>query len=133
MISIKLNLTKLTHVRKMFKDKEGNETECLVIPIDKNKLQRSTKEGYDNVYYDLAAFELKEPRRNDNGNLTQTHLVKRSLSKQERDNMSQEEKNELPIIGNLVDLDKFGNKQNETPNDAGGGQVFGTDTNDLPF
>ena len=133
MISIKLNLTKLVHVKQKRKDKEGNEVECLIIPIDKNKLQRSTKEGYNNVYWDLVAFELKEPRRNDNGNLSQTHLVKRSLSKEERDKMSQEEKNELPIIGNLVDFDKFSSRQDETPNDAGGGKVFESDEDDLPF
>lgn len=133
MISIKLNLTKLTHVRKMFKDKEGNEVECLVIPIDKNKLQRSTKEGYNNVYLDLVAFELKEPQKNENGNITQTHLVKRSLSKEERESMSQEEKNKLEILGNLIDFDKYSSKQDDMPNDIGNGQVIDSETDDLPF
>ncbi len=133
MISIKLNLTKLTHVRKMFKDSEGKETECLVIPIDKNNLQRSTKEGYNNVYLDLAAFELKEPRKNDSGNLSQTHLIKRSMSKEERENMSEEERNNQPILGNLVDFDKYNSKQDDKPNDAAGGEVIDSETDDLPF
>src|SRR6056297_1107315 len=133
MISIKLNLTKLVHVKQKRKDKEGNEVECLIIPIDKNKLQRSTKEGYNNVYYDLVAFEMKEPQRNKDGKITQTHVVNQSLSKEERENMSEEEKKEYSFRGNLIDFDKYGSKQDDTPNDAGGGQVFESDDDQLPF
>jgi hypothetical protein len=115
------------------KDKEGNQVECLVIPIDKNNLQRSTKEGYNNVYLDLVGFPLKEARRNDSGYLTQTHLVKQSLSKEERENMSDEEKNAMPILGNLVNLEGEQTGGADIPNDAGGGKTFDENSDDLPF
>jgi hypothetical protein len=115
------------------KDQEGNQVECLVIPIDKNNLQRSTKEGYNNVYFDFVAWPLKEPRRNDNGNLTQTHLVKRDTSKEERDNMSQDELNNMPILGSLVNLEGEQTGGADIPNDAGGGQTFDENSDDLPF
>jgi hypothetical protein len=135
MIAGKLNLTKLTHVRMSKKGKDGNPVEGIFIPIDKNELKRSTKEGYDNVYLDIVAWPLKEPQRNDNGNLSQTHLVKQSLDKERREQMTEEEKNNQPIIGNLIDFEKYGSPQEEKPNDVGGGQVYDADEEDdgLPF
>jgi hypothetical protein len=115
------------------KDKEGNQIECLVIPIDKNNLVRSTKEGYDNIYFKFVGFPLREPRRNDNGNLTQTHLVRRDTSKEERDNMSQDELNNMPILGNLVNLEGEQTGGADIPNDAGGCQTFDENSDDLPF
>ncbi|MCF8218735.1 MAG: hypothetical protein K9J21_07110 [Bacteroidales bacterium] len=118
------------------KGKDGNLVEGIFIPIDKNELKRSTKEGYDNVYLDIVAFPLNQPQKNEAGNLTQTHLVKQSLDKERREQMTEEERNNQPIIGNLIDFEKHGGGQREEqPNDAGSGQVYDADNedDDLPF
>ena len=119
MIGGKLNLAKLIHVNMVKKGKDGKDVKCLVIPIEQNHLYEG-KDG--NVYIDLIAFALKEPKDN------QTHLVKQSLPKEVREAMSEEERNDQPIIGSLnIDI---GHK--EVPNDAADGKTL-AETDDLPF
>jgi hypothetical protein len=75
----------------MMKGKTG-EMECLVIPIALNNLFVGEK----GIYLDLVAFERKEKKPNED-----THLVKQSFSKAERETMSKEELESMPILGNL--------------------------------
>lgn len=133
MITSKINLTKLIHIRMTKKGKDGNPVEGIFIPIDKNNLKRSTKEGYNNVYLDLVAFKLKTPNKNDSGNIVQTHLVKQSLDKETREAMSEQEKNDQPIIGGLANYDDFTGEREDEANDAGGGKVYEEEDDDLPF
>lgn len=101
------------------KGKEGNPVKCIVIPIEKNHLYEG-KEG--NIYLDIIAFDLKDPKDN------QTHLVKQSLPKEVRDAMSEQERNDQPIIGSLnADI---GPK--EEPNNAAPGTTL-AETDDVPF
>lgn len=93
MITIKLNLLNLKCSVKKMSSKSG-EMECLVIPIDFNRLYRGEK----GIYLDLVAFEIKNPKEGSKD----THLVKQGLSKVDREAMSQEEVNEMPILGNLA-------------------------------
>jgi len=120
MIGGKLNLAKLDHVLMMKKAKSGI-MECIVIPIEKNNLFKSDK---GNVYLDLIAFDLKEPKDG------QTHLVKQSLSKAKREAMSKEELNEMPILGSLNT--NIGGDGGEPANAAGTGVVV-DESDDLPF
>ena len=93
-ISGKLNLLQLHAVRKMITGKLG-AVECLVIPIEKNKLFVGEK----GVYLDLIAFEIDPTKRNaDNKD---SHLVKQSFSKEVREEMGEEVLKSLPILGNL--------------------------------
>jgi len=93
-ISGKLNLLQLHAVRKMITGKLG-AVECLVIPIEKNKLFVGEK----GIYLDLIAFEIDPAKRN--AESKDTHLVKQSFSKEVREVMGEDELKSLPILGNL--------------------------------
>lgn len=93
MITGQINLTKLTSAVTSRKGKDGKMIEGVFIPIDHNYLFKSDK---GNIYLNLVAFDLKDPKKDDD-----THIVKVSLPKDVRGKMSQEEQNEMPIIGNL--------------------------------
>lgn len=92
MITLKLNFTQLKHSVRKMKGASG-EMDCLVIPIDLNKLYKGEK----GVYLNLIAFEVKEKK----GDSKDTHLLKQSFTKEERDNMTEEQVNALPILGNM--------------------------------
>ena len=89
-ISGKINLLQLFAVRKMINGQAGL-TECLVIPIEKNKLFIGDK----GVYMDLIAFEIDPAKRTNESK--DTHLVKQSFSKEIRDAMTEDELKELGI------------------------------------
>jgi hypothetical protein len=67
--------------------------ECIVLPIEVNKLFKGEK----GIYLDLIAFEIENPKEGSKD----THLVKQSFSKEEREKMTDEQLKALPIIGNL--------------------------------
>ncbi len=92
MLAIKLTLSNLNHVVRKIKGKNG-DVECLVIPIKNNRLFKSEK---GNVYLDLIAFETES----DYG----SHIIKQSLSKEERENMTDDQKKSMPILGNIKTL-----------------------------
>ena len=93
-ISGKLNLLQLNAVRKVITGQLG-PVECLVIPIEKNKLFVGEK----GIYLDLIAFEIDPAKRN--AESKDTHLVKQSFSKEVREAMSEDELKSMPIIGNF--------------------------------
>ena len=118
MIGGKIDLTQLSHVIQKKKGKSG-DIECLVIPIEQNNLFKGKDE---NVYLDIIAFPIKEPKYDD------THLVKQSLPKDVREKMSKEELEAVPILGNLnVNV----GSSSQTPNNAAEGTLEEED--DLPF
>lgn len=90
-ISGKINLLMLKAAVKKMKATSG-EIDCLVIPIEQNKLFRGEK----GIYLDIIAFDLapKEGSKD-------THLVKQSFSKEAREKMTEEEMKAMPILGNL--------------------------------
>jgi hypothetical protein len=90
-ISGKINLLMLKAAVKKMKATSG-EIDCLVIPIDQNKLYRGEK----GIYLDLIAFDLPQKEGSKD-----THLVKQSFSKEVREAMTEEELKSLPILGNL--------------------------------
>jgi hypothetical protein len=89
---VKINLAELKHKIQKKKTKDGNEIECLVIPIDQNNLYHSKEKG--NVYLDLVAWENNNKEYN-------SHILKQSLPKEVREKMSEEELKEQPIVGNM--------------------------------
>jgi len=113
-----LNLSALKHIKMKAKGQNG-EVDGLFIPIKANKLFASEK---GNTYLNLVAFEMKEKK--DYG----THIVKQSLNKEEREKMTDEEKREMPILGNL----NVDNSPAETSNDEGDGKTFKQD-DEVPF
>ncbi|MCM8906809.1 hypothetical protein [Tenacibaculum finnmarkense] len=93
-ISINLNLTQLKHVRKKMQGASG-KVDCLIIPIKENDLFVGEK----NISLSLSAFGLKSKRDNSKT----THIIKQQYSKELYDLLTDEEKREMPIIGDAVD------------------------------
>lgn len=95
-ISVKLNLAGLNHSRKLLKGKSG-EIDCLIIPINENKLYIGEK----GLYLDLTCIEIKDRSKQQEGQ-KDTHLVKQSFDKEFYGSLSDEQKRELPILGNAI-------------------------------
>ena len=92
MITGKINLLNL-HAAKRYEKGAAGMVECLIIPIAKNKLFVGEK----GVYLDFIGFDIKEPKADSKD----THIVKQSLSKEERELMTDEQLKAMPILGNL--------------------------------
>lgn len=74
---------------------KNKDVECILIPIAMNHFIR-TPEGA--VYVDLTGYELKNKKENSKS----THIVKQSLPKDIYSAMSEEDRNNMPIVGNHV-------------------------------
>lgn len=128
MITTNINLTKLKSAVMKIKGKSGNMVECLVIPIEENKLVKGAKGG---VYLGLAHFEIKEQKYGSKD----THIVKQSFDKATREAMTEEEQKSYPILGNSIDWAIEGN-QNQSNEFESGGYVDANKTSegdDIPF
>lgn len=120
-ISGKLNLLNLHGVVKMIPGKMG-PVECVVIPLEKNKLFKGEK----GIYLDLIAFEIAHDKRREGSK--DTHLVKQSFSKEVRESMTEEQIKALPILGSLQVWDE-GFTESEPVSSS---ETLGED-DDLPF
>jgi len=69
--------------------------ECLVIPIEVNKLFKGDK----GIYLNIVGFEIDPAKRKEG--IKDTHIIKQSFSKDVREAMSEDELRSLPILGNL--------------------------------
>lgn len=104
-ISIKINLRQLkSHVMEM-KGREGM-VKCLVLPIAENSLY----EGDKGIYLDLQAWEIKERR----ADRKDTHIIKQSYPKEVFDQLTDAQKQSIPIIGNAI---LWGGYSEPEPND----------------
>lgn len=93
---VSVQLTRLNRVgRIMLNDRSGNKIDCLAIPIALNNLFVSDN---NEIYLNMVAWESDKLK---NG---QTHLLKQSLPKEVVDNMSEEQKKGLPILGSVKPL-----------------------------
>ena len=88
-ISTKLNLAALKHKRGTVQGED-----CIIIPIDKNNLYKGEK----GLYLNLTHIEVKNPATDQKD----THLVKQDLPKELYNNLSEEEKKSMPILGNSI-------------------------------
>lgn len=95
-MEIQLNLAKLKHVVKTTKNKEGKDIDVIIIPIKENDLYLGEK---GTVSINLKAMELKE-RRVEGKKIT-THFIKQSVNKDTYNSMTEEQRNAMPIFGNL--------------------------------
>jgi hypothetical protein len=114
-LNIKLNLQNLICACRLEKGVSG-PVECLIIPLEKNHLFKGEK----GVYLDLTAFELKEPKEK------KTHLIKQQLPKEVFKAMTDEQKKNTPILG---DVSVWEHTEAEP---ISSGEVLETDS-DLPF
>lgn len=118
-ISGKINLMMLNGVIKKLPGQDG-EVECLVLPIEINRLFKGDK----GVYLDLIAFPIEPAKQNESKD---THLVKQSFSKKQREKMGEEELKMLPILGNLKEWDTRGESE------PASSMVVQEEKDDLPF
>lgn len=72
------------------------------IPIEDNNIFVSAGDNdkAKSSYIDLVAFETKNV-----GKYGDTHMIKQSLDKETRSKMTEEEKREIPIIGNMKPME----------------------------
>lgn len=99
-MSVKINLATLKCVVKPQTNKAGQQVDCLVIPIDVNKLFRGEKGG---IYLDMTAFPIDPAKRH--ADSKDSHLLKISYPKEVYEAMSEEEKKSQPIVGNIITWD----------------------------
>jgi len=124
-VTQKINLAALKHVEMEFPKTDGTKIKGMFIPYEANHIFVSDK-GSRNI--DLISFELKEKKE------WGTHMTKQSLPKDVREKMTDEEKNAMPIFGNL-NLDSQKAATESSSNAAPGGVFDPTTTcgDDLPF
>lgn len=74
----------------------------IFIPIEDNEIFLTTGMSGKpkSAYFDLVIFEGREPSK-----FGETHVMKRSLSKEARSKMSDEEKRAMPIFGNMKPME----------------------------
>ncbi len=123
----KINLMKLSRVGIMQIQGRGEVLRCLVIPVEENHLFVSTDEKNrpKGVYLDLSAWELQNPK------YEETHMLKQALSKDVRDQMTDEQKKSQPILGGMKPIETKPAENNAMTCDAPFAQVSNLDN--LPF
>lgn len=114
--NIKQNLCSFKHVVRKMKSQSGEMVDVIIIPIAANHVFPGEK----GLWVDLIAIALKSPKFED------THIVKQSLPKEVYEKMTDDEKKNTPIFGNMGPWSgKGGSPANEQP---------GADIDeDLPF
>lgn len=119
---IKIDLSKLSGASVVeLTGRSGVPTKCVVIPVEANHIFV----GQKGVYLDLCAFEMKNPK------YEATHTLKQSLPKAVRDAMTDEQRNSMPIVG---DLKPLGNNGSPTATPAyNNASVAPKEGDELPF
>jgi hypothetical protein len=96
---INVQLTRLNRVgRILLDDRDGKKMDCLVIPIEHNHLSIAAN---NEVYLNLVGWA------SENLNNGQTHLIKPSVPKERLEKMTEEQKRNIPIVGNVRPLQKM--------------------------
>ncbi len=93
--SMRVNLTQLSGA--FLKDLTGRTAtkKCIIIPVEDNP---SMFVGEKGVYLNIAAFANENPQYGD------THMLKPNLPKEVRDLMTDEQRRQQPILGNMRPL-----------------------------
>ncbi|MBR6129798.1 MAG: hypothetical protein IKQ07_09225 [Bacteroidaceae bacterium] len=118
--NIRLNLQAMNgaFLRNMTSSKTGVTKRCIIIPVDDNPSMYIGEKG---TYLNAIAYELEQPKYDD------THMLKPDLPKEVREQMTAEQRQQVPAIGNM------------RPQKPAGQQVTGNVTateeaqDDLPF
>lgn len=131
--SLNLNIRKLkSHVMKL-KGKSGM-IDCVVLPIEANHMVTGNDGSYDALYLNFNGHAIKNPAPNSKN----THLVKQNLPKDIYTLLSEEDRKNLPIVGNAI---VWGSSRTSAPEDYpvevpesnSGQENYTEDSNDLPF
>lgn len=104
--SLKVNLLKLRKAGIVKIKGRDESLDCVVLPIKYNHIFMSRDEDTNKIksaYLDLTAWAMNNPKYDE------THLLKQSLPKEVREQMNDEEKNGLPILGGMkpINIDRM--------------------------
>ena len=124
--SIKADLLKIKGAAMINLKGKTATKRCLVIPVDDSGLFVGEK----GVYLNMTAVEMREPRYGD------THLVKVNLDREAYNALSEEERNAIPILGGMHELEQRTRTMTvtQTVDVTQQGAAAGDDPNDdLPF
>jgi len=111
------------------KDRAGNPTECLVIPLKNSRIRRAEKSGRLGLSMDLVP---NKDGRDDFGN---THWIKESTTKAERESPTPPD---LPFLGNAKEYEAGGQRtvrqlDGGRPEAEASPSTDGMEGDDLPF
>lgn len=112
------------------KDKAGNPTECLVIPLKNSRIRRAEKSGRLGLSMDIV------PNKDGKDDFGNTHWIKESTTKAERESP---EPPTLPFLGNAKEYDDASRsriaqtKVAEPESWSEGEQADGLTGDDIPF
>lgn len=97
--SIRLDLKKMKEAGLVnIKGKDGRTRKCVVIPTDVN---HEIYVGNKGIYLNLTAIETKEVSK-----FGDSHFIKGSIDKEAFEALSEEERRNLPILGNMKPLER---------------------------
>lgn len=119
---IKIDLLKLKGAFMRNLQGKAATKRCLIIPVDDCD---GIYLGEKGCYLNMTAIEMREPRYND------THCIKPDIPKEQREAMTEEQRNEVPILGGLHAIEV--QPQQMTVSGTLGRNAFAPDDDDLPF
>ena len=94
---------------------------CIIIPVDDNPSMFIGEKG---CYLNMTAFETNNNQYGD------THLIKPNLPKEVREQMTEAERNAVPILGNMS---PFKAPEQQVNGNINPDAPEGEQQNDLPF
>lgn len=124
--AIKINLSKIPGAARItLTGQSGKQKRGIFIPEEDAHLY----DGEKGLYLNLVAIRPKEEKYN------QSHFIKLNLDRATYDAMSQEERDELPIIGSVTRLESTARAHAEAPSSIQiGNEAFTPEGDgDLPF
>lgn len=119
---IKIDLLKLKGAFMRNLQGKAETKRCLIIPVDDCE---GVFLGEKGCYLSMTAIEMREPKYND------THCIKVDIPKEQREAMSEEERNAAPILGGLRAIEA--QQATMQVNGTIGQEAFAPSDDDLPF
>lgn len=119
---IKIDLLKLKGAFMRNLQGKSATKKCIIIPVDECD---GVFLGEKGCYLNMTAIEMQNPQYSD------THCIKPDIPREQREAMSEEQRNAIPIIGGLHAIER--QPQQMAVNTTIGAEAFAPDDEDLPF
>lgn len=119
---IKIDLLKLKGAFMRNLQGKSATKKCIIIPVDDCDGMFLGEKG---CYLNMTAIEMQNPQ------YTDTHCIKPDIPKEQREAMTDEQRNAIPIIGGLHAIER--QPQQMAVSTTIGADAFAPDDEDLPF
>lgn len=119
---IKIDLLKLKGAFMRNLQGKSATKKCIIIPVDDCDGMFLGEKG---CYLNMTAIEMQNPQ------YTDTHCIKPDIPKEQREAMTDEQRNAIPIIGGLHAIER--QPQQMSVDTTIGADAFAPDDEDLPF